>query len=254
MTTSFKSKTLNSKTIEHGFFTRHNGCSSGLYRSMNCSYNVGDLSENVSNNLEIIRRYMNADAVFTVNQVHGKKVVLVDKDFDVNKYNHSVDADAIVTTVPRICLGIVTADCAPVLLHDVLTNTVAALHCGWKSARFGVIENSISLMQNIANSSANIRAAIGPCVHVKNYMVQEDFISQFTDEPWAKECFVRYNDEIHFDLILYVKLKLSRLGIKSIDIVDQDTVSNQDDFFSFRIAKSQTSGVCGRQISCIMIK
>lgn len=244
-----ESKIFNTK-IKHGFFSRNGGVSSGLYESLNCSVYVDDDLSCVQTNLRRISNYFEADHLCVLKQVHGDKVILIDENFDFSKSEQKIEADGLVTKLHGVCLGILTADCAPVLLHDVANDTIGAVHCGWKSARSGVIENVIKTMHDLGKNRPEIVAAIGPCIHKDSYIVKKDFLCNFEEEFLG--FFEKFGEDYKFDLPGYVQAKLIKYGIISTDILDIDTYRSED-FFSYRKANQKTNGICGRQLSTIML-
>lgn len=244
-----KSKIFNEK-IKHGFFSRNGGVSSGLYGSLNCSVYVGDDLNCVRANLQQISKYFNTKRLCSLKQIHGNKVVLVEKNFDFSKSEQQIEADGLVTKLSGICLGILTADCAPVLLHDTANNTIGAVHCGWKSARYGIIGNVIKTIKDLAEYEPEIVAAIGPCIHKGSYTVKKDFLNNLEEEFF--EFFEKFGEDYKFDLPEYVQAKLIKHGVKHVEVLTTDTYLSQD-FFSYRKANQETDGVCGRQLSAIML-
>lgn len=239
-------KTKLFKNVPHGFFTKNGGVSKNEFESLNCSYYNGDSESLVTQNLEIVRNEMNAKVLFTLKQVHGNDAIIVDRS-NISQYKQALEADALITQEPSVCLGILTADCAPVLISG--SGIIAAIHCGWKSTKLDIISKVVDKISQLS-PQANLSAAIGPCAHVKSYIVQNDFIEQFDD----KSFFVTYSDGVHFDLVKYVQSKLQQSGIKQISVINEDTVANTTNFFSYRRAQKHTNGVCGRQISVIMLE
>lgn len=235
--------------ISYKFFTKHSGVSGGVYDSLNCSYNVGDAPELVNQNIDIVKSLMGADYIFTLHQIHGTEAHVVDKIIDGNECNQQISADALITRIPKVCIGILTADCAPVLLHERNSNTIAAIHCGWRSTRQDIIKNVISTI-NVQDT--DYFATIGPCAHIDSYEVQQDFVDSIERE--YEKCFRYDAGKVFFDLPKYVEMKLIKSGVTDIHNVNVNTVSNTDDYFSFRHANKYTNGICGRQISCIMIR
>lgn len=249
MNTILKTQNFDETNVSHGFFTKLAGHSNGVFSSLNCSRTVGDDELSVTKNLKQVQDTMQSDCLFTLKQVHGNEVVHVTKS-NVHMYNQIIEADALITDLPHVCLGVLTADCAPVLLYDKCTNFVAAIHCGWKSARKDIIQKVIDKITEYGTTH-DIYAAIGPCVHVKSYVVQEDFKNEIEKNC---DCFEQENSVLYFNLPKYVYTKLQKAGINNISIVDIDTVSSPNMFFSYRNAMKNTDGICGRQISCIMKK
>ena len=234
--------------IKHNFFNRRSGFSSGLYASLNCSTYIGDNLDTVEKNLKQIQNFFKANILCSLKQTHSNKVYIVDNSCDKNELQQVVEADALVTNVPHIALGILTADCAPVLLYDTNNATIAAMHCGWKSARYGIIENTILEMHKLAQKTTNIIAAIGPCIQQKSYLVQENFIDNFENVFF----FQKSQDGYLFDLPGYVRWRILQSGGTKVDSIDIDTYTNEY-FFSFRRARQATNGICGRQLSVIML-
>ena len=241
----------NYKDIKHAFFTKIGGYSTGVYESLNCSLNVGDCEQFVLKNIDSIKANFEAREIISLKQIHGNNVVVVDEHFDFNLCNQQIEGDAIVTNTKNVCIAILTADCAPVLIYDTNNEIIGAIHCGWKSARYGAIENTIRAISKIATKEMQLIAAIGPCIHKESYIVQQDFISNFADNDLM--FFEENLGEYRFDLPMYVKHKLTKLGVISVEVLDIDTHIDPN-FFSFRKANMETNGICGRQFSRIMLK
>lgn len=240
----------NYPNIKHAFFSKTGGYSSGSYESLNCSLSVGDCDQIVIKNLELIKSNFGAEEIISLKQVHGNSVVVVKENFDFSLCNQQIEADAIVTKIKKICISVLTADCAPVLIFDLNNEIVGAIHCGWKSARYGAIENTIYEIRKLACKETKLVAAIGPCIHKENYIVDQDFVSNFSNEDSV--FFEEESEKFKFDLPAYVKNKLTDLGVLSTEIIDINTYTNHN-FFSFRRARTKTNGMCGRQLSCIML-
>lgn len=241
------SKAANLKASKYEFFTKQGGMSQNEFSSLNCSYSSGDNMNLVSQNLEIVRKKMQADVLFTLKQVHGNGFIVVDESH-ISQNAQTIEADALITKLPNVCLGILTADCAPLLILG--QNIVAAVHCGWRSAKADIIANVVDKVNEISEN-ATLKAIIGPCAHVESYTVQKDFISNFEDKS---RFFANYIDGIHFDLVGYIADKLYKSGISNVNIINDDTVTNTSRFFSYRWAQKYTNGKCGRQISCVMLQ
>lgn len=237
--------------VLHNFFSKNSGHSKGLYTSLNCSTYVGDNIEDVKKNLDDIKNFIGAVHLCSLKQVHGTKVLIIDDNFDFSNSQQILEADAIVTQKRKIGLGILTADCAPVLLHDEQNDTIGVIHCGWKSARFGAIENTILAMKRLVKNKTRIVAAIGPCIHPESYIVQKNFIENFSFRD--AKFFIKENDVYRFNLPAYVGNKLLENGVSQVDILNIDTYKSNN-FFSYRKANLLSNGVCGRQLSVIMLK
>ena len=160
---------LNFKNITHGFFTKNGGFSSENNYSLNCSYNSNDLKTNVYNNRKLVCNYhkLYIQNLKIVNQVHSNKVVVVNNLKDITS---KIDADAIITNKPNIILGVLTADCAPVLACDPLNNIIAAIHIGWKGAIKNILSCTIDSFVSMKSDAKNIRLAIGPCIGPESYL------------------------------------------------------------------------------------
>lgn len=226
------------------FFGKNSGFSEGLFSSLNCSKFVGDDIDSVEKNLKFVRKSIGAKKLITLNQIHSAKCLVVNE-----KSESDQKADALVTQSNDIALGILTADCVPVLLFDPEKKIIGAAHTGWKGAKGGVIENTIEKMASLGSSCGDIVAAIGPCVHVDSYEVGEDFLSNF-----PAEYFTKIRDKNHFDIVKFCYDRLKENGISKISVDEIDTYKNHEKYFSFRYAKQNLNGVCGRNISVICLK
>lgn len=226
------------------FFGRDSGFSKGLFSSLNCSKFVGDEPESVEKNLEFVRKSINAKKLITLNQIHSAKCVIVNEKSKSNQ-----EADALVTQSENIALGILTADCVPVLLFDPNKKIIGAAHAGWKGSKTGIIENTLEKMVSLGSHCEDIVSLIGPCVHVESYEVDEDFLSNFPDEYFTK-----IRDKDHFDIVKFCCDRLKKEGVSKISVDKIDTYKNHEKYFSFRYARKNSNGVCGRNISVICIK
>ncbi|MDR0968293.1 MAG: peptidoglycan editing factor PgeF [Holosporaceae bacterium] len=243
-----KSAKIFSEFVEHGFFGRIGGKSFGVYASLNCSKSVGDEEAVVLQNLEIVRKELQVKKLITPNQTHSAVCVVVD-----NKTETDVKADALVTNTPGIAIGILTADCAPILFADAKKRIIGAAHAGWRGAAFGVVEATVQKMTGLGSDPKDITAAIGPCVAVESYEVDDDFKRDFKDKG---DCFLTINGKLHFDLPKYCRDRLIQSGLSrdNIDSLGIDTYADQENYFSYRFARQNTNGICGRQISAICLK
>lgn len=226
------------------FFGRNSGFSEGLFSSLNCSKFVGDNLESVEKNLEFVRKSIGAKKLVTLNQIHSAKCIIADE-----KSESDQEADALVTQSENIALGILTADCAPVLLFDPDKKIIGAAHAGWKGAKAGVIENTIEKMVSLGSRCEDIVAEIGPCIHVESYGVDDDFLSNFPAEYFSK-----INNKDHFDIVRFCCDRLKEKEISKISVDETDTYKNHEKYFSFRYARQNSNGICGRNISVICLK
>lgn len=184
-------------------------------------------------------------SLIRVNQVHSPDTLIVKDPCDVLP-----SADALVTDRPGLLLGIVTADCAPVLFHDPQAGVVGAAHAGWRGAHGGVIENTLDAMKELGGQADRVRAAIGPTIAQASYEVDVGFREQFGRED---DAFFVPGRRGHwqFDLPAYVAFRLRRAGVTVIDDLAQDTYADPTKFFSFRRATHRGEDTGGRQLSVI---
>ena len=163
--------------------------------------------------------------------------------------------DAIITDQRKIIIGVLTADCAPVLIYDKKLKIISAIHAGWKGAYKGIIKNVVEQLRKRGSKSKNLIAAIGPCISQKSYEVQNDFKSKFLKQNKKNKIFFNnVKNKTYFSLNKYVNYQLKSLGIKKVDIIDQDTYKEENNFFSARRSINKKQDDYGRNISLIMIK
>jgi len=251
----FKTANLKRDGLHHGFLSAEGGVSQGIYASLNCGYGSEDTAENVTENRKrAVQRTGLADApLVTCFQIHSPNVVRVKTPWDSQ---NAPEADALVTKKPSIALGILTADCAPVLFADMNAGVIGAAHAGWKGAVGGVLESTVQAMLDLGADLKNIHAAIGPCIHQASYEVGPELKeSLLSESPWAEDVFENGQpDHFQFDLPRYVANRLSRADIQSVEHVDVDTYSHVDTCFSYRRTTHQGGKDYGRAISIIGLK
>lgn len=243
-------------SVRHGFFTRNGGVSEGLYASRNCGTGSKDDPARVRTNRErsVLELDMPPEALVTVHQQHTADVVVVEKPFAEDA---RPVADAMVTTTPRLVLGILTADCAPVLLADNTSGVVAAAHAGWKGALAGVLDNTVETMLAQGAKRDRIVAGIGPCIVQRSYEVSEGFETPFMAEDQDNDRFFapsRREGHLMFDLPGYVARKLSKLGILDVMPTPCDTMREDSRFFSYRRSTLNGEPDYGRQLSAIALE
>ncbi|MGE4481826.1 peptidoglycan editing factor PgeF [Acidocella sp.] len=231
----------------HGFFTRHGGVSAGYYASLNCSFSSDD-RHNVRQNRARAASALGArpEALLGLKQVHGPKVITVTAPWDEGA---GPEADAFVTTLPGLALGIITADCAPVLFAGD-NGAIGAAHAGWRGALAGVLEETIRALRALGAEA--IQATIGPCIHQKSYEVGHDLHDQILSESDRSIEFFTPGDpgHFHFDLPGYCMSRLARLGIAA-SILPHDTYAEETLFFSYRRKTLRQAPATGHQISVI---
>ena len=173
----FSKKFKSFKNIKHCFFSRNEGVSRGIYKSLNCGLGSGDKKENVLENLNIVSKKIGikTDNLFTMNQTHSNKVVVIN---DANKHIQKINSDALITNKKNIAISVLTADCVPILIYDETNEIIASVHAGWRGAVSGIIENTIKEIVKISKNS-KINVAIGPCINISNYEVGQEFYDKF---------------------------------------------------------------------------
>ena len=238
--------------IEHGFFTRHGGVSSGIYASLNCGIGSSDDPAAVRENRDRVSAHLGAPALVSAYQVHGTAALVVNEPWRGER----PQADAMVTATPGIALGVLTADCAPVLFADPQARVIAAAHAGWRGALSGVAEAAIEAMEKLGASRSRIVAAVGPCIGLDAYEVGPEFKAEFLDRDSASARFFATptpQGRPHFDLASYLVQRLQQAGVAHAAGLDACTYARNEDFFSYRRTRSRQEPDYGRQISAIVL-
>ncbi len=241
--------------IAHGFFTRAGGVSAGVYGTLNCGLGSRDDRNAVMENRARVAGSLGAlpDRLVTVYQVHSACALVIDRPVGGAALPR---ADALVTRTPGLAIGVLTADCAPVLLADPQGPIVAAAHAGWRGALSGILEATITMMESLGADRRRIRAAVGPCIQQAAYEVGPEFEAEFLGrDAQNAQFFVRgENDErTRFDLPGFVCRLLRRLGVSEIEDTSLCTYENESLFFSYRRSLHRQEGDYGRQISAIVV-
>jgi YfiH family protein len=237
--------------VPHGFLGRRGGVSKGIVEGLNVGTGSNDDPEAIAENRRrAIDSVLPGARLATIFQVHAGEARYVAEPWP---QEDRPKADAMVTDRPGILLGILTADCAPVLLADRSAGVVAAAHAGWRGAFGGVTDSAIAMMEEIGASRGRIAAAIGPCIAQPSYEVDEGFRDRFVEaDPDNARFFTRpVIGGPHFDLPAYVRHRLLAAGIDEVETIQLDTYSNPGRFFSFRRATHAGEPDYGRQISLI---
>lgn len=238
-------------TIAHGFFGRTGGVSRGIYASLNCGLGSSDDVLNVTENRRRAREALGSTALNTLYQIHSPTVVTVDAVWET-----APQADAMVTKTRGIALGVLSADCAPILLADAQAKVIGAAHAGWKGALSGVVEASVAAMEAQGAERSRIAAAIGPCISQANYEVGDEFRARFlaADADSARFFTAGARAAHHqFDLESYVAQRLTRAGVDNVSRLSTCTYARKADFFSFRRATHRGEGDYGRELSAIVL-
>ncbi|MAH85507.1 MAG: polyphenol oxidase [Rhodospirillaceae bacterium TMED8] len=242
--------------IRHGFLTREGGVSKGLFASLNCGFGSGDATDYVRENRHRAAAKIGLEAhnLASVYQVHSADVVEVKSCYTL------IDppkADAMVTRQPGIALGILTADCVPILFADTEAGIIGAAHAGWRGALSGVVQGTVGAMERLGSARANIHAVIGPCIRQSSYEVGVELRQAFiVDQVDNDQFFVSsvQQDRFMFDLAGYVRGCAESSGIKIVVDVARDTYSEEDLFFSYRRATHKKESGYGRGISLISLE
>ncbi len=251
----FSSKKLSRyKEINHGFFNKSGGTSKGIYKSLNCGIGSKDNKLNVLKNLQIVKKKIckKSKEIFLVKQNHTNKFIFLSKNSKTK--NRSIDADAIITEKKNFPIAILTADCVPILIFDKKKKIIAAIHAGWKGAYKGIIQKVVKFMFTKGCKRNDLIAAIGPCISVKNYEVQNKFKDMFLKKDKKNIIFFKEKQKrTFFNLSNYIKRQFKLYRIENIDILNIDTFNKKNNFFSARRSLKLNHNDYGRNISIIVI-
>lgn len=235
------------KNIKHYFFSRNNGFSKGLYKSLNCGRGSGDKKMNIKKNLKYIAKKMNINCqnLILMHQTHSNKVI------EIKSGRKKIYGDAMITKNKKFALGVVTADCVPILLFDKRNKVIGCIHAGWKGAFNGIIEKTIKSIKKIGTEN-EIFASVGPCIGKYSYEVDIRFYKMFLEKSKKnRNYFLNKNKtKKYFDLRKFVHNKLLNLKVK-VDHINRDTYKEKKNFFSFRRSLKLKQNDYGRCISVI---
>jgi len=235
--------------IKHCFFSRKGGYSKGLYKSLNCGKGSKDNKINVIKNLSLVSKKMNINPknLVLMHQTHSNKVIEINK----NNLRKKIKSDAIISRLSNIALGVVTADCVPILLFDFKNKIIGCIHAGWRGAFSNIIRNTVKKIRKI-NSDCKIYAAVGPCIGKKNYEVDLKFYKKFIlKSKYYNQYFSnKSKNKKLFDLRKFVCDKLKELKV-NFENVNYDTFKEENNFFSYRRSTKLKQSDYGRCISVI---
>ncbi len=250
-----KSKKLSKfQQINHGFFDKKGGKSTGIYKSLNCGIGSSDSKKNVLNNLKIVCKKINCSSknLILLNQIHSSKFYFINKNYKFKK--KKLNGDALITNVKKIALGVVVADCVPVLIYDKNLKIISAIHAGWKSVYKEIIKKVVKFLIKKGSNTKNLVAVIGPSISEKSYEVQKDFKGKFLKKDKQSKFFFKIRkNKTYFGLNKYVYYHLKKLGIKNLEIIKKNTFDPKNNFFSARRSIQNKENDYGRNISVIMI-
>lgn len=234
----------------HGFLGRRGGVSAGDLAGLNVSYSEDTPALTAENRRRAVEAVLPGGTLQTCYQIHSPDAVTVTEPWaDADRPR----ADALVTSRPGLVLGVLTADCAPVLFHDAAAGVVGAAHAGWKGAFTGVTDATIAAMEALGATRANIAAVIGPCIAQKSYEVDGAFEARFLEQDPENARFFRAGRAGHswFDLEGYVASRLRDAGLSRVGLMGEDTYTQDARFYSFRRATHRAEPAYGRQIALI---
>ena len=242
--------------IRHGFFTREGGVSEGLYASLNCGLGSGDDLDSVAENRTRALAHLGlaADRLATVYQVHSNRAAQAETPWPADE---RPKADALVTKTAGLAVGVLTADCVPVLFADREAGVVAAAHAGWRGALDGVLETTLATMQKLGARPESTLAAVGPAIEQPSYEVGPEFPAPFLDQDPANGDFFRAaprDGHFLFDLKGYVARRLARASIARVESLAADTCAEPARFFSYRRACLHGEQAYGRLLSAISLE
>lgn len=239
--------------VRHGFFTRRGGASSGIYAGLNCGPGSNDQREAVAMNRARVAGALDVAParLLSLHQIHSTEVVVAGD----GGWAERPRADAAVTDRPGIALGILTADCAPVLLHDPEAGVIGAAHAGWRGALDGVVEATLEAMEDLGAGVPRIRAAVGPTISQRAYEVGPEFLDRFLAEEAGYERFFvpGRGDRLHFDLPGFVLARLRIAGVAEAEWIGACTHGDPERFFSYRRSTQAGEPDYGRLISAIRL-
>jgi len=249
-----QSQELEDNRITHGFFTRTGGTSRGIYQGLNVGLGSDDEREAVLENRRRVAQTMNVsdENLLMVYQVHSADVALADKPWPMEERPR---LDAMVSATPGLAIGIMTADCGPVLFHDDENRVIGAAHAGWKGATGGILENTIAAMEKIGADREKITAVLGPTISQKHYEVGPEFVENLLSLNPANDQYLRPSENAGhamFDLPAYIVKRLQSHGVKA-SWTGHCTYSDEANFFSYRRKTHRCEADYGRQVSVIKI-
>ena len=238
--------------VSHGFFTRMGGSSTGIYHGLNCGNGSGDRPESVQSNRAAVADFFGrpADHLQSAHQTHSAQVQILTAPLTAVP-----KADAMVTATAGVILGVLTADCQPVLFHDAKARVIGAAHAGYKGAKLGILQNTLAAMETLGAQRQDICAVIGPCISQKAYEVGPEFLDDIChDAPDALRFFAQgKGDRYQFDLPSYSLDQLRAAGVKEAAWTGHCTYSAPDQFYSYRRSVHEQQPDYGRLISCICL-
>ena len=237
------------KEIKHCFFSKKNGYSTGIYKSLNCGHGSKDNKKNIQKNLKLVAKKMsvNSENLVLMHQTHSNNVIEIKR----MNYKKKIYADAMITKMRGVSLGVLTADCVPIILYDSKNKIIGCIHAGWKGAFKNIIKNTIHKIRKISSKS-KIYASVGPCIGLKSYEVDIKFYKKFILKSAKNKIYFlnKSKSKKLFNLRRYVTDKLKQCRVE-VDQVNHDTFAEKNNFFSYRRASKLKQKDYGRCISTI---
>tara|TARA_B100001063_G_scaffold24957_1_gene19005 strand:- start:692 stop:1444 length:753 start_codon:yes stop_codon:yes gene_type:complete len=248
----FYSKRLKKlKQVKHCFFSKKNGFSRGIYKGLNCGKGSKDNKNCINKNLDYVAKIMAVERskLILMYQTHSNKVIEIKKQ----NYKKKIIADAMITKMKGIALGVVTADCVPIIIYDAKNKNVGCIHAGWKGALSDIIEKTINKFKKL-NSNSVVYASIGPCIGKENYEVDLKFYKKFLSKSKKNRIYFSRKNKTKklFNLRKFVTDKLLKQKVK-VDQVDRDTFAEKSNFFSYRRSYKLKQKDYGRCISTVCV-
>jgi YfiH family protein len=235
----------------HGFLGRAGGVSEGIYAGLNIGLGSDDDRAAIMENRRLaVEGLMPGGELVTVHQIHSAEVVTVTGPMPLDA---RPQADAMVTDQPNLLLGILTADCVPVLFYDAQANVIGAAHAGWKGALGGVTDNVLTAMEKLGSDRGDIACAIGPCIAQASYEVDVGFRDRFLVDDETNDRFFSAGkpDHFQFDIEEYVAARLKAAGVSKFEKLGLDTYAHEDRYYSYRRSCHRGEAGYGRQVSLI---
>ncbi len=248
-----KSKILKKfNKIEHGFFNSKGGLSKGIYKSLNCGLGSSDNKVLIKKNLKIVLKKLKQKRkkIVLLNQIHSNKIYFINK-----RSKKKLQGDGIITLNKSLAIGILTADCCPILFFDPSKKIIGAAHAGWRGAFKEIAKKMIFRFKKKGTKLKDLHVVIGPAISQKNYEVQKEFKFKFLNKTLSNRIFFKTKQKkLYFDLVGYISNQIIKTGVKNIEIIRKDTYDPKNKFFSARRSIKNNFDDYGRNISIIMIK
>ena len=248
-----KTKKLSSqRSVTYGFFGSKGGVSKGIYKSLNCGVGSNDKKNNIKKNLNIVLKKLksNTKKIHLPKQIHSNKFYFIKNKSIKSRFK----CDALITKQINTPIGVLTADCAPIVLFDPNKEIISVIHAGWRGALSGIVRNVTNFFIKEGSKVESLEIIIGPCISQNSYEVKDDFLKKFLKKDKKNKIFFKSkNKKYFFNLKQYIILEMKKLGIKKIQLINKDTFSGVNTYFSARRSLKKKENDYGRNLSLIMI-